>query len=157
MRRAPALAGALLLFLVLAGPLFPEPRLVVTDEAGGERLMSGALTLRYTHSVERTLVDEDLVADVRGVRLVETRFSSFGAGLPSQPQWGGRFVAATAGVMAVRDMNAILSRIRVRVGHVSDQTLIDRGRPVELDRLVAPGEAITIRSVTLPRALWWAR
>lgn len=155
MRRAPALAGALLLILVLAGLLAPDPRLAVTDESGATRLIAPALTLRYVHSVERTIVEEDLGADVRGVRVLETRFSSFGAGLPSQPQWGGRFVPATAGVMAVADMSVVLPEVRIRVGRVSEQALVDRGRAVRLDTLVAPGQAVTIRSVTLPRVLWW--
>lgn len=149
------MAGALLLVLVLAASAAPEARLALVDDSGDWRLSAAALTLRYRHSVERTMVEEDMLPGPAGVRVVETRFSSFGAGLPSQPEWGGRFEADAAGRLAVRGMNAALPEIRLRVGHVSEQAAIGDGDVVRLRDLVPPGEVLTIRVITWPRALWW--
>lgn len=154
-RRAPALAGALLLVLVLTASAAPEARLALVDDRGDRRLSADALTLRYRHSVERTMVEEDLLPGPAGVRVVETRFSSFGAGLPSQPEWGGRFEADAAGRLAVRGMTVALPEVRLRVGHVSEQAAIGGGAVIRLRDLVAPGEALTVRVITWPRALWW--
>jgi len=155
-RRAPAIAGALLLVALLTALVAPEPRLALVDDRGDRHLTAEALTLRYRHSVERTIVEEDLAPDAVGVRVVETRFSSFGAGLPSQPEWGGIFDADAAGRLAVRGMTVVLPEVRVRVGHVSEQAaIVGGGVVVPLDSLVAPGQALTVQVVTRPRALWW--
>jgi hypothetical protein len=142
--------------LLLTAFAAPEPRLALSDEQGDRRLTGASLTLGYRHSVERTMVEEDLVAGPSGVRIVETRFSSFGAGLPSQPEWGGTFHAGATGGLAVRGMNAALPEVRVRVGHVSEQSATLGDHPaVPLADLAQPGSVLTVRVITRPRALWW--
>lgn len=156
-RRAPAvaIAGALVLVLSLAALAAPEARLALVDASGDRRLTADAMTLRYRHSVERTMVEEDLRPGPAGVRVVETRFSSFGAGLPSQPEWGGTFTTDAAGRLAVRDMTGAFPELRVRVGHISEQAIIGGGVAVTLSSVAAPGDVVTVRVVTWPRALWW--
>lgn len=154
-RRGLAIAGALLLVLLFVGVAAPEARLALVDEHGDRRFTADSLMLRYRHSVERTMVEEDLLPDPAGVRIVEMRYSSFGAGLPSQPEWGGTFDPDAAGRLAVRGMQVALPEVRVRVGHVSEQTAIGGGAVVSLSSLTGPGQVLTVRVVTLPRALWW--
>lgn len=155
-RRAPAgLAGAFLFLCALAVLIAPEPRLVLEDERGTPHLVAHELTLRYRHSVERTIVEEDYTADAAGVRVVEMRFESFGAGLPSQAEWGGSFETLPDGRLAMRGMTATLADIRVRVGHVSEQTALAGGAAVVLATVVPPGETVVIRTFTRPRVLWW--
>lgn len=84
-RRAPALAGAFLLLAALAVAASPEQRLAVSAADGTTLVSASALTLRYRHSVERTIVEEDFLPGPSGVRVVETRFESF---------WSGPAVAA---------------------------------------------------------------
>ncbi len=59
------------------------------------------------------------------------------------------------GRLAVRDMQVSLDRIAVRVGEVSEQAVVRDGVAVPLASLAAPGEVLTIRTVTRPRVLWW--
>lgn len=155
-RRAPAgLVGAFLLLWALAVLVAPEPRLVLEDESGALHLVAPTLTLRYRHSVERTIVEEDYAADAAGVRIVEMRFESFGAGLPSQPEWGGTFETLPDGRLAIRAMTATLPDLRIRVGHVAEQSAIAGPATVALLDIAEPGEVVVIRSATRPRALWW--
>lgn len=155
-RKAPAaLAGAFLFLCALAVLVAPEPRLVLEDAGGTRHLVASALTLRYRHSVERTIVEEDYAADAGGVRIVEMRFESFGAGLPSQAEWGGRLETLPDGRLAIRGMTVALPEVRVRVGHVSEQAVIAGSRVIRLDALAGPGDVLVIRTVTRPRALWW--
>lgn len=154
-RKAPALAGAFLALCAIAVLAAPEPRLVLEDERGVRQLVAPALTLRYRHSVERTIVEEDYAADTAGVRILEMRFESFGAGLPSQAEWGGTFLTLPDGRLAMRGMSATLPEVRVRVGNVSEQTAIAGTTTVTLADVVDPGEVVVIRAVTRPRALWW--
>ncbi|MEX2100888.1 MAG: DUF1850 domain-containing protein [Acidimicrobiia bacterium] len=154
-RRAPVLAGALLFLAGLAVVAAPEARLVVSDEHGTEHLVADALTLRYRHSVERTIVEEDLAARPAGVGVTEMRFESFGAGLPSQPEWGGTFTTLPDGRLAITGMTVTLPSLELRVGEVSEQAIVAGGRVVVLASLVRPGDVLTISSVTRPRALWW--
>lgn len=128
---------------------------MLEDERGARHLVAHALTLRYRHSVERTIVEEDYAAGAAGVRVVEMRFESFGAGLPSQAEWGGSFETLPDGRLAMRGMTATLPDIRVRVGHVSEQTALAEDGAVALASLVRPGETVVIRAVTRPRVLWW--
>lgn len=154
MRRASAAAGALLALLVLSLLLLPETRLVVRDETGATRLSASDLTLRYRHSVERTFVEEVLVARDGGVGVSETRFASFGAGLPSQPEWGGVATTSPGRGLAVLGMVHATPEIRVRVGPVSDQTLLTGSGVVRMDALAPIGTSLTISARTLPRVAW---
>lgn len=108
--------------------------------------------LRYTHSVERTPVIEEFRAERDGLHLVAMRFSSQGAGLPTQgyTREGDHFVLRTdrkIGTLPLR-----VSRIaghRLRVG-IDD---------VDLVGLAGDGAAVAVMSGPGPwRVRWpWAR
>ncbi|SIS10763.1 DUF1850 domain-containing protein [Natronorubrum thiooxidans] len=67
----------------------PEQTLVVTDADSGETLLEEPVddgtnvTLTYTHSVEKTPVDDIYVVDGPTLRMERTVFHSHGAGLPT--------------------------------------------------------------------------
>ncbi|MCU4751712.1 DUF1850 domain-containing protein [Halobacteria archaeon AArc-curdl1] len=63
--------------------------LVVADAETGETLLEipvedrDTVTLAYTHSVEKTTIEDVYVVDGTTLRMTEMRFQSHGAGLPS--------------------------------------------------------------------------
>lgn len=137
--------------------LLPAERdgLAVTDEQGRVVLSSvGPMTLRYRHSVAGTIVEEDFVAGEGGVSVRATRFSSSGAGLPSQPEWGGSFAAPPGEPFRVEGMTSLFPEVIVRVGYTSEQVVVANGRETRLDTLVAPGSAVILRPMKLPRLPW---
>lgn len=81
-----------------------DATLIVADADSGDRLLEVAVdnddevVLSYTHSVEKTPVQDVYVVDGTDLRMTRTVFSSYGAGLPSnQPveQTDGEFVVRT--------------------------------------------------------------
>lgn len=159
-------AGSIALGAAAATAFAPEPRLALLDEQGRVLLRQprsdAPLTIRYRHSVALTTVEEDFVPAADGqVAVVATRFASFGAGLPAQPEWGGTFSAPPGEPFSVAGMSARFPQVVVRVGYRSQQTaVVDDGtgggaRAVRLDSLVAPGATVTLRTVSRPRLAWW--
>lgn len=135
----------------------PVAGLVAMDDQGRVLLRSdGPVTLRYLHSVARTPVEEDFVAAPDGVRVTETRFASSGAGLPSQPEWGGTFEARADDHFAIQNMHGTLREVTFRIGHVSEQTLLMHGAALRLDTLLAPGSRMRLISEVAPRFTWWS-
>lgn len=81
-----------------------DATLIVADADSGDRLLEVAVddgdevVLSYTHSVEKTPVQDVYVVDGTELRMTQTVFSSYGAGLPSnQPvkQTDDQFVVRT--------------------------------------------------------------
>lgn len=110
-----------------------------------------SLTLRYRHSVAGTIVEEDFAAEGGQVAVRATRFSSSGAGLPSQPEGGGSFSAPPGEPFRVDGMTSVFPEVTVRVGYTSEQMVIVEGRETRLDTFVPPGSAVTVRAMKLSR------
>lgn len=133
----------------------PDRYLVVADADTGARLLSvpvcdgTAVSLRYTHSVERTPVVDGY--EVRGDRLVMVRmeFASYGAGLPA-----GAAVNRTADGAFVFDPPGAYRELYVRPGHVAGHVLDVGGVRVDLVALSDAGAVrvhlVPARDVTVP-------
>lgn len=138
---------AVAVFLLVAGSVGlavaqPDSVLVVEDARTGERLSThpvsdgSTMTLAYTHSVERTPVED--VYTVNGTRLdnTEMRFSSYGWGLPS-----GVNVTTEDGWF-VFDPDRSYAELYVKPGRVAGHTLTVDG---DTDDLVERSDARTVR------------
>lgn len=158
--------GVLALSAGVRAAIAPEPRLALLDEQGRVLLRQARtdapLTIRYRHSVALTMVEEDFVPAADGdVAVVATRFASFGAGLPAQPEWGGTFSAPPGEPFSVTGMSARFPKVVVRVGYGAQQTAVlgdgtaGGTRAVRLDSLVPPGATVTLRAMSRPRLAWW--
>ena len=132
------LVAALVLVCVTAGTVaaaatVPVDRaLVVRDADTGERLLTEpvdegtAVTIEYTHSVEKTPVVD--AYEVRGTELdnVRMEFSSYGAGLPANQEVereNGSFVF---------DPDRSYERLVVNPGPVADHDLVVGGERYDL-------------------------
>lgn len=70
--------------------------LVCLAGAGAAVRLAAAITLVWTHSVQKTVWEEDWAAEPDGLRLVEMRIEGSGAGMEPPPDAvlkGGRYVA----------------------------------------------------------------
>lgn len=153
-RRPPvAIALAAIALVAVAGSVglgaaTTDRVLVVEDAANGDRLLTvpvddtTTVTLAYTHSVERTPV-EDVYA-VNGTRLDNTlmRFQSYGWGLPA-----GADVTLRDGWF-VYDPDRSFEELHVKPGHVAGHRLTVDGTTYDL---VALSNATAVRIAVEPR------
>ncbi|MFC7237233.1 DUF1850 domain-containing protein [Saliphagus sp. GCM10025317] len=102
----------------------PERTLVIQDADSGETLLEQPVengervTLAYTHSVEKTPVEDVYVVDGDQLRMTEMRFKSHGAGLPadeSMERADGWFVV---------ERSSTYSQLRVAPGSVAGHELL---------------------------------
>lgn len=120
----------------------PDRVLVVEDAETGDRLLTvpvedgSTVTLAYTHSVEKTPVED--VYTVDGTRLdnTEMRFKSYGWGLPAREN-----VTLEDGWFTF-DPNRSYGEFYVKPGHVADHRLTVDG---ETHDLVAISNASSVR------------
>lgn len=138
---------------VEAGGAVPVLRLRVTDADGGTRLLlplgnGSTFAIRYIHSVARTPVEDWFAVSDGCLYLEKTVYQDFGAGLPHMPEGGQRMTTADGHVI-ISGFHRALPRFDLRVGRIARHTLIlpDAGgwRELPLDRLAAPGSALTFR------------
>jgi hypothetical protein len=145
MRRAIVLwplAGAVLVGLLffpvrtLEVRSLPTGRVVYREPAAtGDRF-----TFAYIHSIENIPVEGVFaVEDDGALRVVETRFASFGAGLPTQAAGrsdDGKWLVAPGG-QKLPEFSFYISRVNRSCLRIGDKTL-------DLNRLMEPGEIVAV-------------
>lgn len=123
----------------------PDVAVIVT-ESRTQRVLwrrtvapGAALELRYRHSVERTPIVEEFRAGRDGLRLVTMRFSSQGAGLPTEgyTHEGGQFVLRT---------DRRIAALPLRVSRIAGHRLHMGPDEVDLVTLAGDGVAVTLTS-----------
>lgn len=109
-------------------------------------------SLRYTHSVQKTLVIENIVIEQTGQLLVDsTEYESFGVGLPFLAsegkfhQSGNRFI--------LEDIGRYCEMIRLRTGPEAQLKMQYQDHTYELFRLVPDGALIQM-SVVPYYSIW---
>ncbi|MBI3998183.1 MAG: DUF1850 domain-containing protein [Armatimonadetes bacterium] len=104
------------------------------------------IELRYLHSVERTPIVEVFRADADGMWLVMMRFTSQGAGLPTEgyTREGGEFVLRT---------NRRVGALQVRVSEIAGHQLIAGRERVDLVVLAGDGALVSLESSAAPLRL----
>jgi hypothetical protein len=142
------LIGSLLLWLTDAVLLAPY-LLVASEDAVLLRIPVKAgdiLSLRYMHSVQKTLVIENIVIDQTGQLVVDsTEYESFGVGLPFLAsegkfhQVGNRFI--------LEDIGRYFEIIRLRAGPEAQLNMQYHEHTYELYRLVPDGALIQMSVV----------
>jgi hypothetical protein len=132
----------------------PDRVLVVEDAETGERLLAvpvaegSTVTLAYTHSVERTPVEDVYTVDDTRLDNTLMRFESYGWGLPANADVrheDGRFVF---------DPNRSYDELYVQPGHVAGHTLTVDGETYDLvERSNARSVRIAVERRPLTAAL----
>ncbi|MCR4426287.1 MAG: DUF1850 domain-containing protein [Firmicutes bacterium] len=140
------------LALALATGFVPAfPRLVVRTQAGTVLAAQPAtpgceISIRFTHSVARTPVLETLVVEGNRLKLRETLYQDFGAGLPSELGPGEEMSLEPDGVR-ITGMSRYFDHVRFHVGGIARHQVILGDRVLDLADLVGPGTQIDITVV----------
>lgn len=137
-----AMVGLMLwpLFLVLE---------VVDGRTGGAvfcaRVQPGEeFVLSFVHSVNRRPVYDTVRAEADHLVIVQSRFDSFGAGMPDASTEEGTLKVVEGGLLEWTVYRPT-AEITVRVGRVAEHALHVKGRDIRLADLAEPGSALTLR------------
>lgn len=138
--------GYLLLILILATLLYPLSFLEVRTEKGGQILLLKKVSsgdqfeFRYIHSVDRTPVSGSfLITSRRTFKPIETRFLSYGPGLPSAE---GKVSHEGGKIIAKPDVEE-MERFSFFVSPFTHQSLIVKNERLDFS-LFREGEVVTV-------------
>jgi hypothetical protein len=130
--------------------LWPAPSLLeIADSQSGRVLFSTQvrpgeeLVLSFVHSVNRRPVYDTLRAEADHLVIVQSRFDSFGAGMPEASTQDGTLTVTEDGWLKWT-VNRPVPEITIRVGRVADHMLHFKGRDIRLSDLAEPGRALTL-------------
>ncbi len=99
--------------------------------------------LAFIHSVEMTPVYEYYRIDSDGsLVLYETRYSSYGAGLPSEPGEGFQ----TENGQFVVKMTRKFGEISLRVSHINGHGILFKDKSIMFKEIASENELITLRA-----------
>jgi hypothetical protein len=135
--------------------LFPGQTLEVRSRQAGKVVFRGAIspgerfTFAYIHSIENVPVEGVFEVEEDGaLRVVETRFASFGAGLPSLgagKSEDGKWLVAPGG-QRLPEFSFFISPINRSSLRIGEMTL-------DLNRLIEPGDTVSVAVCRHPRLL----
>ncbi|MCF6093215.1 DUF1850 domain-containing protein [Microaerobacter geothermalis] len=136
--------GMALLLAILFVPVFSA--VTITQGETGERLFvapveSGdTFIIRYIHSIHLTPVEEMYRIDEEGKMILdETRFQSYGVGIPYELEEGQTF-SFEGDWMVISNINRVVPYFDQRVGQViANHTLIMKDKKIPLSNISKPG------------------
>lgn len=133
---------------------------IITDKdgalAGAFMFESGdEFVIRFTHSWNRTPIDEIYRIGDSGLELQETLFEDFGAGLQSYEEPGQK-MELIGNKIRISGIRRSVPDLTYRVGQiVANHSLIVKGRETPLSVFVKPGEPILFKLEKVPRWKLW--
>jgi hypothetical protein len=147
-RLAFAIGGLCLLGGVIFQPSFSVLKIVSFKD---DRLLCCArmaqgeeFVLSFIHSVNRLPVFDTLRFEGNQLRIVNSRFNSFGAGMPETSTEANALSTAPDGWL-VYTVDRSIPEINLFIGRVANHTLRVRGQLLPLADLAAPGSSISMR------------
>ncbi len=136
----------ILTLIILVFILFPVKTLVAVDNDSGDvlgvwRIKEGSsVSIRYTHSVERTDVTEKYIIRNNNLVLMEEHFSSFGAGLPADNTYPFKI---TEDGFVIYDINKTIYDLIYRTGAVrANHILIIDNKEINFTEFSVPRQAV---------------
>jgi hypothetical protein len=114
------------------------------------------LVLSFIHSVNKRPVYDTLKVASDHLVVVQSRYDSFGAGMPESSDGEGRLSWDDDGWL-VWTVNRPIAALDLFVGRSAQHRISIRGIDKALADLVEPGSPISIRSVTRSRIERWGR
>lgn len=149
--RKPILGTILALSALLGLMLFPVRTIEVRSRHRGsvvwraQASTGDEVTFAYIHSIEKVPVEGRFAVEADGMlRVVETRFTSYGAGLP--PPTG----RSADGLWLVAPGGGKIPRFSFYLSPVNQAQLHFRGRTLALPELLPPGDLITLGPARFP-------
>jgi hypothetical protein len=100
--------------------------------------------LSFVHSVNKRPVFDTIRVEGRHLLIVESRFDSFGAGMP-EASTGGMELRTDKDGWLVWTVNRPVPEVTFFVGWVSNHSLRMKGREIALADLASPGTLLSLR------------
>jgi hypothetical protein len=111
--------------------------------------------IRFTHSWNRTPIDEVYRIGDSGLELQETLFEDFGAGLQSYEEPGQK-MELIGKKIKISGIKRPVPNLTYRVGQIlANHSLIINGKETPLSAFVKPGEPIQFKLKKVPRWRLW--
>lgn len=143
-----------LLLLTVVGVLVVipfNPYLVIRDTDTNRLIWSGQIqehgtfSIRWTHSIHRTPVEETYLIRNGHILLSEITFQDYGIGMESELAPGEKLITQD-GQFRIVNMNRVFPALHLFIGQVrANHTLLYAGAEIPLSRIDRPGAAITIQ------------
>lgn len=147
--------GCLLFIFFLSIAFFPVPTLEIKDKSEGKMLYFRRVSpgdrfeFRYLHSVDKTpVIGYFLISSKKKIKPIETRFQSYGPGLPSTE----RNTQRNGKELKVSTDGIEMERFSFFVSPMTQQTFMLKGDRVEFSHLQEGG---TINIEVSLRPLFW--
>ncbi len=103
-------------------------------------------TIRFTHSIAKTPVDEIFViAPNQELIVTETIYESFGAGLPFDTENAEQRLITENGKYRLTNLDRHLPEFLMAVGTVANHQLLINGKQIPFVQFAQPGESVRIR------------
>lgn len=131
-------------------PLFPS--LVIRDTLSHQLMWSSRIDdhttfgIRWTHSIHRSLVEEQYRIQGGQIILTDMSFHDYGIGMENELAPGEELVISD-GAFHVLHMNRVFPALHLYIGQVrANHTLLFSGKEIPLGSIDKPGAAITIQA-----------
>lgn len=153
---------AIIIILILSGsvPLFQ--RLTITDEKSGRIVFQDRVEnyrefyISFTHSVNRTPVNE--YYRIVGDKLVleKAAFYSYGAGMPEVGEYGSGVPFIKDGMVQIDGINKEFQKFTVFAGTYANHSLNTENTEIFFSQFVKPQTPVTfeVRKISIISILW---
>ncbi len=150
------IAFALSLFLLALMPVWVRPCVTSAQDGTLVLILSGnPFSISYTHSVNKSRVEDFYT--VAGGKLVmqKTHFTSYGAGIPEPDLEAGELFSVQDDYIEISNMNRQLPALVLQTGVTADHHITDNGKEYVLNDYIPPQTRIiiTVRRVSTLEAL----
>jgi len=103
-------------------------------------------SVEFIHSVNQSPVAEIFVIRNNEIVLQALEFKDFGAGMPTEIEYGQKLVHLPSGMMRIEGFNRTMDNLHYMVGHAACLVLYIKEERVPLSNLAEPGTLIRIET-----------
>lgn len=100
--------------------------------------------LSFTHSVNKRPVHDTIRIEGDHLKVIKSRFDSFGAGMPETSSDGSKLKIGKDGLFECM-VNLPLKELTFFLGWIANHSLCLRGKNINLSDLIEPGTLISLR------------
>lgn len=136
--------------------LISSPYLVLTNAHNSNVLKvapmeNSVFSVSYIHSVNQSLVEEIYTVTGRTIVLTTLEFETFGAGMPTELEYGQELIRLDNGRMRIENFNRTINDLIYMVGYTAHHALNINGNTTPLTKLAESGQPIrfTVRRLNI--------
>ena len=136
--------------LIVFASLYTTPHIILSRVSDNEILLiypvqdGVVFSIKYIHSVNQSPVEETFEIHCGKIILQVLEFEDFGAGMPTELEYGQNLIHLPSGRMRIEGFNREVNNLRYMVGHVAEFVFYIEDKRVLLSDLAEPGAVIEI-------------